>query len=202
MLIFVLKHLKNTISKMLNSKVIFRCVGIIVLAMILSLPSYAQRKPKEEEQTKIKKAYNDLTHKYNAYFNANLLMNEVVEGLAGQHQENYNQILPMYKHLAVEEGSAPTSELDIIIKKAGVAISLHRISHWTDDSYLLVGQSEFLKGELQKAEATFRYIISELDPEKLKKETKKNKAKAAAATKSKGKKKKERRPHKSCPTKR
>lgn len=190
MLIFVLKHLKNTISKMLNSKVIFRCVGIIVLAMILSLPSYAQRKPKEEEQTKIKKAYNDLTHKYNAYFNANLLMNEVVEGLAGQHQENYNQILPMYKHLAVEEGSAPTSELDIIIKKAGVAISLHRISHWTDDSYLLVGQSEFLKGELQKAEATFRYIISELDPEKLKKETKKNKAKAAAATKSKGKKKK------------
>lgn len=190
MLIFVLKHLKNIISKMLNSKMIFRGIGIIALSIMTTLPSYAQRKPKEEEPTKIKKAYNDLTHKYNAYFNANLLMNEVVSGLAEQHQENYNQILPMYKHLAVEKGSAPTSELDIIIKKAGVAISLHRISHWTDDSYLLVGQSEFLKGELQNAEGTFRYIISELDPEKLDKDSNKKQKSTTTNKDSKSKKKK------------
>ncbi|MFK7948305.1 MAG: tetratricopeptide repeat protein [Saprospiraceae bacterium] len=155
---------------------------------MLALPSYAQRKKKEEEQTKVKKAYNDLTHKYNAYFNANLLMNEVVDGLAEQHRENYNQILPMYKHLALEAGDAATSssDLDIVIKKSGVAISLHRMSHWTDDSYLLIGQSEFLKGELQEAEGTFRYIISELDPKKLKEELEKKKGKK----KKKGAKKK------------
>ena len=172
---------------MLNFKIIFRFIGITILATMMALPTYAQRKKKEEDQTKVKKAYNDLTHKYNAYFNANLLMDEVVDDLAEQHQENFNQILPMYKHLALEDGgTSGSSDLDIIIKKSGVAVSLHRMSHWTDDSYLLIGQSEFLKGELQEAEGTFRYIISELDPKKLKEELDKKKGKK----KKKGAKKK------------
>jgi tetratricopeptide (TPR) repeat protein len=190
-LIFVLKQLKNIINTMLNFKIILRFIGITILVTMMTLPTYAQRKKKEEEQTKAKKAYNDLTHKYNAYFNANLLMDKVVDGLTEQHQENYNQILPMYRHLAIENSAASSSDLDIIIKKSGVAISLHRMSHWTDDSYLLIGQSEFLKGELQQAEGTFRYVISELDPEKLKEELEKKKGKKKKkGGKKKGKKKK------------
>jgi tetratricopeptide (TPR) repeat protein len=147
------------------------------------MPVYGQKKKKKEpEPTKLKKAYHDLTHKYNSYFNADLKMQEVVKGMETQHQENYNQILPMYKYLALEGASAPSSDLDVIIKKAGVAISIHRMSHWTDDSYLLIGQSEYLKGKLPEAEATFKYIISELDPKKL--------AEAEAKRKGKGKKKK------------
>ena len=161
---------------MLNFKN-FRLLILLSFATLMALPMYGQKKKKEVEQTRAKKAYNDLTHKYNAYFNADLKMQEVIKTLEKQHQENYNQVLPMYRFLAVEGATSAAADLDIIIKKSGVAISLHRMSHWTDDSYLLIGQSQFLKGEFQNAEGTFKYIISELDPEKLEEELAKKKGK-------------------------
>jgi tetratricopeptide (TPR) repeat protein len=161
---------------MLNFKN-FRLLILLSFAVLMTLPMYGQKKKKEVEQTRAKKAYHDLTHKYNAYFNADLKMQEVIKALEDQHQENYNQILPMYRFLAAENPQSASGDLDIVIKKSGVAISLHRMSHWTDDSYLLIGQSEFLKGEYQNAESTFKYIISELDPEKLAEELAKKKGK-------------------------
>jgi tetratricopeptide (TPR) repeat protein len=170
---------------MLNFKN-FRLLILLFLVTLVALPTYGQKKKKEEEQTRAKKAYHDLTHKYNAYFNADLKMQKVIKDLEIKHQENYNQILPMYRFLAIEDAKPATADLDVVIKKSGVAISLHRMSHWTDDSYLLIGQSEFLKGNYQDAEGTFRYVISELDPKKMEEELAKKKGKK----KKKGAKKK------------
>lgn len=161
---------------MLNFKN-FRLLILLSFAALMALPMYGQKKKKEVEQTRAKKAYHDLTHKYNAYFNADLKMQEVIKALEEQHQENYNQILPMYRFLAAENPQSSSGDLDIVIKKSGVAVSLHRMSHWTDDSYLLIGQSEFLKGNYQDAESTFKYIISELDPKKLEEDLAKKKGK-------------------------
>jgi tetratricopeptide (TPR) repeat protein len=183
--------MKNRNYKMLNFKN-FRLLILLFMVTLVALPTYGQKKKKEEEQTRAKKAYNDLTHKYNAYFNADLKMQAVIKTLEKQHQENYNQVLPMYRFLAVEGSTSPAADLDIIIKKSGVAISLHRMSHWTDDSYLLIGQSQFLKGEFQNAEGTFKYIISELDPKKMEEKLakKKGKKKKKGSTKKKSEPKK------------
>jgi|AntRauTorckE5430_2_1112549.scaffolds.fasta_scaffold00588_11 tetratricopeptide (TPR) repeat protein len=173
---------------MLNFKN-FRLLILLFLVTLVALPTYGQKKKKEAEQTKAKKAYHDLTHKYNSYFNADLQMQEVIKALEDQHQENYNKVLPMYRFLAAENAQASSADLDVVIKKSGVAISLHRMSHWTDDSYLLIGQSEFLKGDYQDAEGTFKYIISVLDPKKLEKNKGKKKKKGSAKKKKKAKKK-------------
>ncbi len=162
---------------MLNFKINCQLVGISLLLLLTAIPSFAQKKIKDVEQTKVKKAYHNMTHRYNAYFNANLKMKKVITDLETQHQENFNQILPMYQFLAVENAEASGADLDIVIKKSGVAISLHRMSYWSDDSYLLIGRAEFLKKNYQDAENTFKYIISELDPKKLEEEANKKKGK-------------------------
>lgn len=148
-------------------------LGTVVLA------SCVTQKKKEDVST-LGKLYHNTTAKYNGYFNANELLEESILRLEEQHKDNFNQILPVYDYVDVDNPQAVAGDLDEAIKKVSVVVNLHRVSQWTDDCYLLVGKAQYLKQDYEAAEETLRYTVDQFSPEKMAK-------KEAAAKKSKKK---------------
>ncbi|MEO1436680.1 MAG: tetratricopeptide repeat protein [Bacteroidota bacterium] len=158
----------------------------LLLGIILSACSNQPTKKSQANVKGLKKAFHDLNARFNGYFNANVIVKESFANLSDQYQDNYNQILNLYQEAANEDAAAVSSELDEAIKKSAVVISLHRPSKWADDSYLIIGKSQYLKKEYEEAAETFNYIIKEYDPKNIAKK----KAKAKRSTKKRGSKKK------------
>lgn len=149
------------------------------------------------KQTLATKPYHNLTGRYNAYYNANLRVEESFATLNSQHQDNYNKLLEMYPYAAATDANSVKQPLDEAITKCARNIELHKIGNWTDDSYHLMGQAEFLQQEYDRAANTFKYIVDKYHPEnvakelaKLKKKKKKKKGKGKKRKKRKKKKRK------------
>lgn len=154
-----------------------------------------KKKGKDEKVGWFKKGYHNLTSHYNYWFNADELMRASRQKLNSAHKDNYNQILEIYPYMAADP-QAEKGNLDNVITKASKAVVLHRVSGWSDDCYLLVGQAQLMKHDFETAEATFQYIKEETDPAKklrkakLKKGSKKKDDKKKKSSKKKKKKKK------------
>lgn len=113
------------------------------------------------------KFWHNMNSRYNGYYNARMRVDKAFDQLDEAHKDNYNQVLALYKHAAIENSSAANGILDEAIKKCAMVIELHKpISKWSDDALLLVGMAEYLKKDYTKAQATFRYISLEYNPDK------------------------------------
>lgn len=99
----------------------------------------------------------DLTSRFNRYFNAKLRYTEGVMRLTQEHKDNYDDVLPVYV-FKNGDGTSISSNLDETVKKASLAIQLKPNSKWVDDCYLLIGQSYYLKGDKESASSSFQYI--------------------------------------------
>ncbi|MBL4651221.1 MAG: gliding motility protein, partial [Aureispira sp.] len=143
------------------------------------------------KQTLVTKPYHNLTGRYNAYYNANLRVQESFTTLNSQHKDNYNKLLEMYPYAATTDVNSVKQPLDEAITKCARNIKLHEIGNWTDDSYHLMGQAEFLQQEYERAANTFKFIVDKYHPENVAKELEKLKKKKKKK-KRKGKKRKKR----------
>ena len=147
-----------------------RARKITVLLLVFSILGTACTTQKRRgDLSSLGKLYHNTTAKFNGYFNANEIMMASIETLENQHQDNYNNLLDIYKYLNPTSTQAVAGELDEAIKKVSVVVNLHRESVWTDDCYLLIGQAQFLKQDFEGAEQTFRYLINEFRPDKYEK---------------------------------
>ncbi|MBK8954360.1 MAG: hypothetical protein IPM34_02250 [Saprospiraceae bacterium] len=134
---------------------------------------------KKGETSALGRFYHNTTSKYNGYFNANEIMQEVVLTLHQNHKDNYNKILPVFPYNAVESADPVKSKLDKAIEKVGVVITNHRVSHWTDDCYLLLAKAQYLKKDYETAESSYKFFLEEYDPFKNRLKSKKIKAKTS-----------------------
>ena len=159
---------------------------LFLVTLLLIVHSCATNK-KPEEIGKVGKLYHNTTAKFNGYFNANVLLTESIAKLNTEYQDNYNRILAIYPYVASENVTQVSGDLDEAIKKSAVVVSLHRVSHWTDDCYLLIGKAQYLKKDYEDAEDTFKYLKKEYSPEAMA-------AREALNKKTRKKKKKRRRP--------
>ncbi len=139
------------------------------------------------KQTLVTKPYHNLTGRYNAYFNANVAYTESMDMLNKQYADNYNKPIKLYPYAAIADANAVNQKLDEAITKCARNIKLHSIGNWTDDSYFLMGKSEYLKKEYERCANTFKFIVDKYHPENVAKEL----AKLKAKKKKKKKKKKE-----------
>jgi hypothetical protein len=121
---------------------------------------------KRSEAAFIPKLYHNITAEYNGYFNANVLYTEAIDKLNVQHQDNYTQILDLYPYTAADNPKAIAPDMDKGIQKLSIVISLHRISDWVDDSYLLYGKSQYLKQDYESAKETFEFLTDNYNPDK------------------------------------
>ncbi len=104
------------------------------------------------------------------------------------HEDNYNQILDLYKYVATDQEKSIDGDVETAVKKLSVVVQLHRRSDWTDDAYLLLGKLRYLQKDYEAAQEAFEYLIAEYNPVAL--EKKKN------IGKKKKKKKKKKKPKK------
>lgn len=161
-----------------------------LLALLILFASCATKKKKKgEDVSAVGKVYHNTTAKYNGYFNADLLYKETISDLSLGHQDNFNQIIPLYPEVANTDVKASEAKMDEAIKKLSTVITLHRVSQWTDDSYLLIGKCQYAKQDFASAEETFQYLNAEFSPEML--EAKKKGSKSKKKKKKKTKKSKE-----------
>ncbi|MBK6932902.1 MAG: tetratricopeptide repeat protein [Saprospirales bacterium] len=169
-------------------------IVLFSLAALLLAAGCVTTKKKGAEPGWFKKGYHNLTSKYNYWFNADELLTLSIATLEKQHTDNYSQILALYPYAATEPQPV-LGDLDNVIKKSAMAIGLHRISEFTDDCYTMMGQAQYLKRDFETAEATFKYIRDEYNPnnkskskiksDKKKKETIKKKKKKPSKKKRK-----------------
>ena len=140
----------------------------VVFSIIVFILSSCVTQKRRDDISGMSKLYQNTTAKYNGYFNANELVYLTTLKLEEQHQDNYTQLLPVYDYVDVENPAAVAPDMDQAIQKLSVVINLHRVSKWTDDSYLMMGKAQFLKHQYQDARETFEYLVDEFDPDNVK----------------------------------
>ncbi|MEN9610002.1 MAG: hypothetical protein RLZZ628_816 [Bacteroidota bacterium] len=138
-----------------------RLVTLILLFLTVSACVSTRKKG---EASKLSQGYHNITGKYNGFFNANILLQESIDKLNAQHRDNYNKLLDIYPYLAVDNPKSVAPDLDKAIEKVAVVATVHRVGHWTDDSYLLLGKAQFLKQDFESAEETFSFLTEEYNP--------------------------------------
>ena len=174
-----------------------RLIVFLLTVALLGLSCATQKS--RHDVSKFKKFYHNTTALYNGYFNANVLLEESFEQLEAQVEDNYNRPLEIYKYIASENPESVYDNLDRAIEKVSVVVHLHRVSAWTDDCYLLMGQAQFLKQDYETAQETFEYFVQEFDedgnskraPKVVKKGSKQKSRKAEIKAKKKAEKKAE-----------
>ncbi len=138
-----------------------------VIAVLVVLGSCASKKKGKQGPSAARQAYENMTGYYNAYFNANELLQISYEKLKGSYKENYNEILPVYP-MQLADISPVKADLDKAIDKLIKNINGHEVSHWQDDSYVMIGEIQMLKKDYETAEETLEYFMQAFDPLKAK----------------------------------
>lgn len=110
--------------------------------------------------TKLEEIYNNIVSRYNGYFNARMLMQDVVEEVRNNHKDNFNEILAVHQFPDEDQAKQLTPRCDKIIKKCTRVLQKHDETKWSDDCYFLMAKARFYKGEYTKAIQMFRYVNS------------------------------------------
>lgn len=157
---------------------------IPLLALAVFAGGCASQKSREKRSA-LNRFYHNETAYYNGYFNANVLFEQSRATLAASHQDNYIQVLDVYDYVDVPSPESVAADVDKAIEKLSVVVALHKHSVWTDDSYLLVGKSQYLKHDFESAEETLEYLREVYSPEAM--AARKNKVGRKARAKAKQK---------------
>ena len=161
--------MKNLYKSLLVISVIFACAGCVT-------------EKKQSDVKGFKLFMQNLTAKYNGYFNANVLLSESFDKLNQQHVDNFTKVLDLYPYVAVDNPKSVAPSLDRAIEKVAMVATLHRASHWRDDCYLLLGKAQFLKHNYESAEESLEFLKDEFDPKNVNKKDKKAVAEAKKET--------------------
>ena len=114
------------------------------------------------KDTALDRRFQNLTARYNYIYNSNVLLTEYNEGLLQTYVDNYERILPVYLDpepqvkLVLTPG-APNKNLDEVITKGQTIINEKSFSNYIDDSYMLLGKANYLKGNYFIASEYFDY---------------------------------------------
>lgn len=151
-------------------------IASFMLVALLATACVSHRK--KGQPSAFGRFYHNTTSKYNGYFNANELMDEVLLAQRQGYKDNYNKVLAVFPEAASGSADGVKPKLDKAIEKVSVVITNHRVSHWTDDCYLLLAKAQYLKRDYETAENSFRYFLESFDPLKDRVKTKKIKARS------------------------
>ncbi|MEI7595362.1 MAG: tetratricopeptide repeat protein [Bacteroidota bacterium] len=154
---------------MINNKLYTKAVNIAFLALlIVTLVACSAKR-----NTFTSRAYHNLTARYNAYFNGKESFKEAIIATDKSYKDNFNTILPIFKFTDNESSKGVFPQCDRAITKAGIVIQNHSMfikgkehNNWVDDSYLLMGNSNFFKREFFTANQIYQFIINQY-PDKL-----------------------------------
>lgn len=117
------------------------------------------------------RAYHNTTAHFNGHFNAGESMKKGVEKIQAAHEEDYDEILPVFIYGTEATSKEAYPEMERVITKCEKVISKHtmtsetkkgkkrpKFNKWIDENYLLIGLAHFYKRSYYKAEEVFQYV--------------------------------------------
>lgn len=124
--------------------------------------------------------YHNTTGRFNGYYNANELIKKTQHKLATTRKDDYDEVLPLYNYGTPEVRKELTPDLDKALKKCERVVKRHTLTppakkgmkwpefnKWMDDNYVVIGQSQFYKGDYFKANETFNFIANKYSSEEV-----------------------------------
>ena len=144
-----------------------------------------------EKNTRVSRAYHNLTSHYNIYFNGKESMKAGLARVEEGVDDDYTRILPVYKESYPTSASAAKPDMENAILKGSKLIQDHSITNkpkrrrirtrnyqefarkeefnnWIDDSYLLIGQAYFYQHNFMSAIENFSYVMRKFSEEESK----------------------------------
>ncbi|HEY4876244.1 MAG TPA: hypothetical protein VIH86_11765, partial [Puia sp.] len=126
----------------------------------ITKPTKYETRTLGSEKTDIKKfktprhfIQNTITH-YNAFFNSNVKLNEILDRAKAQHRDDYSKLFSFYNY-DLQTTAKDKRELDSIILKANAAILNHDLRNdWIDNMYTLMGKAFYFSNKLDSAHIT------------------------------------------------
>ncbi|HEX8316546.1 MAG TPA: tetratricopeptide repeat protein, partial [Flavisolibacter sp.] len=124
---------------------------------------YEERKLKAEKtgEGKIKtpkRILQNLTTRFNYYFNASNKFNEILDRAKAQHKDDFSQLLPFYNY-SLDVTAGDSLQLDSVIYKCRTGIVNHDLrNEWIDELYLLWAASWHLEKKLDSASMMLQFI--------------------------------------------
>ncbi len=147
--------------------------------------AYSNEQMRKKKWGFVRQAYHNTTTRYNYYYNANLNMDKMEQNMLKLANNNYDSLLPLYPFDPDKDSTRFASDMDSLIRRAGVGIQIHDPrSKWQDNMYLLVGKAYYYKGDYTNAANAFKYIVATAEAEKRQKEKEKSQKKGNTKTKS------------------
>ena len=111
--------------------------------------------------SRLGKMYNDLTARYNGYFNAKELVKASALAIENAHVDDYSQILKVHRWGNEVSGKTQASDMDKAIEKCTKVIQSKEGSKWIDDAYFTVAQAYFYKSDYYAALDLFKFLTNE-----------------------------------------
>lgn len=134
-------------------------VNIFALFVIVLITSCSQ-----EKNTIVNRAYHNMTARYNGYFNGRLALDDAHRKMTESYQEDYTQLLPIFISSKDEVVQPVFPDLERAIEKTSLVVDRHSMDingkencKWIDDTWIVMGEANFLKGELVQAKQIFDF---------------------------------------------
>lgn len=121
----------------------------------------------------VNRTYHTVNAKYNGYFNAREAYKEALNQLNENHTDNYEEVLDIFRYGNEQDRAAVSGNMEVAYEKASLVIRRHSMNirgvehnKWIDESFFLIGRSQFFRQEYNLAILTFEYIIREYDTDR------------------------------------
>lgn len=138
--------------------ILFLAFGLIVAAC------------SQEKNTIVNRSYHNLTSRYNGFFNGRLALQEAHKTMKTSYQEDYTNLLPIFIYMKDEVVQPVYPQLDRAVEKTSLVVDRHSMDisgkeycKWIDDTWIVMGQAQFLKGEYTQAKQIFDYTKRKYD---------------------------------------
>ena len=141
-----------------------------VLALFLILGTYGCT---TQRDGRFYRAYHNTTSRFNGFHFARLAMEEADQKLADTHEENWDEVIPLFLYGSEDQADFLYPLMERAIEKCSRVVDRHamtpprsqqkdfkrpQLNRWIDDNYTLIGKGHFYKGDLSKAEEVFKYL--------------------------------------------
>ena len=104
--------------------------------------------------------YDDTTARYNAYFIANEVINEIEQELIETAEYNYDSLINLTYKIDTNRVSGLKEKKDKSIQKLSILIQRHPDSKYVYPSYALIGKIRLLALDIGQAITTLKYVNS------------------------------------------
>jgi hypothetical protein len=122
--------------------------------------AWSNEKMLKKKWSLVRRSFQNMFTRYNYYYNARRKMQEANRNMQRRKKDNYEELIDLFPFDPNIDSTVFSSDMDTIIHKASVGLQIHDPrSKWADDLYLLMGEAYYFKGDYEKADASFKYII-------------------------------------------